>query len=378
MKIFNTRIINDNGLLEKASIHIEKDRIVAITAGGENVPVLPGDIDANGWIVSPGWIDIQINGGFGMDFTTDPASIWEVAEKLPCFGITGFLPTIITSTYETYQKAISIFKSGPPKGWMGARPFGWHFEGPFLNPIKKGAHNPANLRLPDQSFIKDWTRANGVMMVTMAPELPGAYDISEFLASNGVALSAGHTAATISEAREAIGRGFSAATHLFNAMPALNHRSPGIICEVLLNDRISAGLIADGLHVHPDMIDLAWRMKGVEKILLVSDAVGALGVQPGKFVQGGMEIFLDGNSARLADGTLAGSVLGLDQALRNVMKFTGSSLEEVIPALSRNQARLLKLDKNGEILPGFYADLTFINNEGKVKMSIVAGKVVYP
>lgn len=378
MKIINARLITEDGLLENAVIQIEKDRITNVNPDLENVPFLPGDIDARGWIVSPGWIDIQINGGFGMDFTTDPAGIWEVAAKLPCFGITGFLPTIITSSQETYQKAISIFKNGPPRDWTGARPFGWHFEGPFLNPERKGAHNPAYLRLPDGSFIKDWTRENGVMVVTMAPELPGAYDISARLAANGVILSAGHTAATVSEARQAIENGFSAATHLFNAMPPLNHRSPGIICEVLLNDRIYAGLIADGLHVHPKMIELAWRMKGARQIVLVSDAVGALGVQPGKFVQGGMEIFLDGNSARLADGTLAGSVLGLDQALRNVMKFSGSRLEEVIPALSRNQAGLLKLEKNGEIRPGFFADLTFIDNEGKVKMTMVAGKVVYP
>lgn len=377
MKITNARVLTDDGLLENATIQLHKDMITDVSAEIDHVLSQPGDIDAHGWFVSPGWIDIQINGGFGYDFTTDPTSIWDVAAKLPCYGVTGFLPTIITSSAETYQKAIFVHRKGPPNSWRGARPLGWHFEGPFLNPAKKGAHNPVFLRLPDEEFVKDWTKENGVLLVTMAPEIPGVFEIASRLVSKGVVLSAGHSMATISDTQKAVENGFTAVTHLFNAMPLLDHRSPGLAGEVLLNDRISAGLIADGLHVHPNMVEIAWRLKGADKIVLVSDAVGALGVKPGLFFQGGMKIIVDGDSARLQDGTLAGSILGLDQALRNVIRFTHSRLEQVIPALSTNQAKLLHLDQNGEIRPGFRADLTFIGGDDQVVMTMVGGEVVY-
>ena len=378
MRILNAQVFDDHFLLVYATIQIDHGLITDISMDTQKVVPQSGDVDAHGWIVTPGWIDIQINGGMGFDFTTDPTRIWDVGAMLPRYGVTGFLPTIITSSEDTYQKAISVLRNGPPMGWRGARPLGWHFEGPFLNPVKKGAHNPAHLRLPDASFVKDWTRENGVFLVTMAPELPGALEIAQLLASKGVVVSAGHSMATIIEAQKAVENGFTAATHLFNAMPPLDHRSPGLAGAVLLDDRITAGLIADGLHVHPNMVEVAWRLKRPDKIVLISDAVGALGIQPGLFVQGGMEIVVDDHSARLRDGTLAGSILGLDQALRNVMQFTHSRLEQVLPALSRNQARLLRLDQYGEIHPGFRADLTFLREDGQVELTMVGGAVIYP
>ncbi len=377
MKIVHTQMFTDAGQLEEVVIEIQDGIIAGIHPGKDRIAQTDTDLDARGSIVSPGWIDIQINGGFGCDFTSDPETIWEVAEKLPRFGITGFLPTIITSVEETYRKAIAVMKAGPPAGWRGARPFGLHFEGPFLNLARKGAHNPDWLHEPDGAFIEGWSRENGVLLVTMAPELPGAAAVAAELLIHHVVLSAGHTAASLSDAQLAIESGFTAVTHLFNAMPPLDHRSPGIICEALLNPRISAGLIADGLHVHPRMVELVWKLKGSEKTILVSDAVGVLGMPPGKFIQGGMEIIVDEKSARLTNGTLAGSVLGLDQALRNVMAFTGAHLQDVLPALSRNPARLLRLEQNGSLTAGKYADLTFIQPDGQVLMTIVNGEVVF-
>lgn len=191
-------------------------------------PLSPSDVDAKGWIASPGWIDMQINGGFGYDLTTDPARLWEVAAQLPRLGVTGFLPTIIASSHETYKQAIKIFQDGPPAGWSGARPYGWHFEGPFLNLLKKGAHYPDCLRHPDLDFVSDWSKENGVAMVTMAPELPNTQPVAAELHERGVILSMGHSMATVEETRQAVEIGFSMATHLFNAMPALDHRVPGL------------------------------------------------------------------------------------------------------------------------------------------------------
>jgi N-acetylglucosamine-6-phosphate deacetylase len=376
MRIFNAQIIDKHQNRLTAAIIVKNGMITEVTTDARQGALLSGDIDAHGLIVTPGWIDIQINGGLGFDFTTDPSRIWEVGSMLPRYGVTGFLPTIITSSADIYQKAISVLKSGPPNGWRGARPLGWHFEGPFLNPAKKGAHNPAFLHLPDADLIQGWSRENGVLLVTMAPELPGALEIARSLVSRGVVVSAGHSMATIDDTQKAVENGYTAATHLFNAMPPLDHRSPGLAAAVLLDDRITAGLIADGLHVHPDMVDLAWRLKGPEKIVLITDAVGALGIQPGIFVQGGMEIVVDDHSARLRNGTLAGSILGLDEALRNVMRFTHSRLEQVLPAMSHNQSKLLRLEQNGEIRPGFRADLTFLREDGQVELTMVGGDVV--
>jgi N-acetylglucosamine-6-phosphate deacetylase len=378
IKIKNARRLTRQSGLVQEDIFVEADLIVAAPTDTGRAAAAQEEIDAAGLIVSPGWIDLQINGGFGLDFTTDPASVWDVATKLPRFGITGFLPTIITAPAETYQTAIATLKSGPPEGWRGARPFGWHFEGPFLNPAKKGAHNPAFLLPPEIDFVQDWKRENGVRLVTMAPELPGAMAVAARLTAHGVVLSIGHSTASLEQASQAADGGFRAATHLFNAMPPLDHRAPGLVGQVLLDERISAGLIADGLHVHPTLVEMIWRLKGPDKILLVSDATGYVGSPPGKYVQGGLEIFVDERSARLADGTLAGSMLRLDQALRNVMRFTGAPLEQVLPALGASQARLLSLAPYGDIRPGFKADLTFLNDAGGLEMTMVGGKLLFP
>lgn len=375
MKIGNLQILTPQGKLEKVSLMIEGGTITGIHPVGQLSA--DTDIDAEGWIASPGWIDLQINGGFGHDLTTNPERLWDVAAQLPKFGVTGFLPTIITSSADTYQKAIEVIRKGPPQGWRGAHVFGWHFEGPFLNAGKKGAHNPDCLILPDMEFIKNWSRENGVAMVTIAPELPGAEEAASILRERGVVLSMGHSLATLEEARRAVDHGFTSATHLFNAMPALDHRKPGLACEVLLNPAVTTGIIADGQHVDPNMVNLAWKMKAPDKLALVSDAVGALGMPPGDFNQGGLEIVVSEDSAKLKNGTLAGSVLRLDRALRNVMTFTGSSIEQVLPALGVVQAKLLGLAKNGRIEPGFNADLTVVDHVGNLKMTIVEGQILF-
>ena len=378
MKIKNGQILSDRNNLISAEISFENGLVTEVSRDARINISEQEYIDANNWIVSPGWIDIQINGGFGYDFTTNPESIWDVGALLPKRGITGFLPTIISSPAETYQRAISVLRKGPPAGWNGARPLGWHFEGPFLNPMKKGAHNPDFLQIPNLSLIEDWTRDNDVLLVTMAPELSGAAEIAAKLTAAGVILSAGHTNATIAEGLRAAENGFTAITHLFNAMPTLDHRSPGIVNEALLNDKFFVALIADGLHVHPRMVEMAWRLKGPEKIILISDAVGALGALSGIYTQGGMEIHVSEESARLPNGTLAGSVLTLDKALRNLMQFTNFPIEQILPSLSLNPSKLLKLNYFGEIKPGNKADLTIVDQEGFVKMTLVGGEIFYP
>lgn len=374
MIITHAKIVTREGEFRDGWVETDGEMLSAVHFGSSPSQ---GGLDAQGWILCPGWIDLQINGGFGFDFTADPTRVWEVGSKLVRYGVTDFLPTLLSAPKKVYAQAIEVYRQGPPEGWRGARPLGWHFEGPFLNPDKRGAHNLGALRSPDPDFAQDWSRENGVCMVTMAPELPGALDLARQLASRGVILSAGHSMATRNEAELALEAGYTSATHLYNAMPPLNHRNPGLSAKVLLDQRFSAGLISDGIHVHPDMLDLAWRLKGADGIALVTDAVGMLGLPPGSFVQGGMEVIVDDRAARLPDGTLAGSILSLDKALRNMVEFTGMSIGQILPALSRTQSRLLHLDQNGEVAPGFRADLTLVDRGGHVMMTIVDGKVVY-
>lgn len=377
MKIKNAKITDNHGELVEVEIAIRDGMIADVSTKPSKITPDAETVDMQGGILSPGWIDLQINGAFGCDFTSDPDSIWQVGSRLPESGVTGFLPTIITAGYETYQNAINTLKKGPPKGWQGARPLGWHFEGPFLNPEKKGAHNAAFLRSPEVSFVQNWTRENGVWLVTMAPELDPDGETAARLLSQGVVLSAGHTASSLADMQKAVDAGFTAVTHLYNAMTPLDHRNPGIIAETFTNGKVFAGLIADGIHVHPRMIEIAWALITAQRMVLVTDAVGAMGFKPGTYEQGGLEIVVTEDAARLRNGTLAGSVLRLDQALRNMMRFTNSSVEQILPALGANQARLLKMSDSGQIKPGFRADLTAVDQNGDILLTMVDGKILF-
>ena len=334
-------------------------------------------IDGRGLVLAPGMIDLQLNGAFGHDFTSDPAGIWTVAAGLPRYGVTAFLPTVITSPLEAPRAAMEALCQKPPAETLGALPLGLHLEGPFINPAKKGAHNPAYIRLPEPDSVRDWTLQNGVRLVTLAPELPGGLELAAQLLACGVVVSAGHSMATLEQARAAFDLGVRYGTHLFNAMPPLDHRAPGLAGALLEDSRMVAGLIADGIHVHPAMAALAWQAKGSRGLNLVTDAISALGMPPGQYHSGKQTIFVDGVSARLADGTLAGSILTLDQAVRNLMAFSGASLAEILPAVTSTPAWLLGLERKGRLAPGCDADLVLLSPAGQVYLTVVGGEVLY-
>lgn len=374
--IQNAVVFTPQGLLESGSVLI-RDGYIQAAGTAAHVPVLPDArrIEARGLILSPGWIDLQINGGFGRDFTDEPERIWEVGAQLPQFGTTAFLPTVITAPLDKIKRAIEVWKQGPPKDYSGAIPLGWHIEGPFLNPAKKGAHNPQYLRQPDPDVVQHWSPENGVRLVTLAPELPGALVVVLALRGRNVVLSAGHSMADFDQAQAGFQAGISYGTHLFNAMPRLDHRSPGLSGALLSNSEVVVGIIVDGIHVHPAMVSLAWKAKGSQGLTLVTDAMAALGMQPGKYCLGDLEVTVDQTSARLPDGTLAGSILTQDLALRNLMDFTGCSLVEALPALTQIPAQVLGLASKGRISPGCDADLTLLNPQGEVVAVFISGEL---
>ncbi len=377
--IKNAALYTPNEIIERGAVLIEGSLIVAVGLA-DDVPCCSGAdvIDATGLILAPGFLELQINGAFGDDFTDDPTTIWRVAERLPRYGVTSFLPTIITSPLEKIAAGRAIVTGPRPAGFRGARPLGLHIEGPFLNPQKKGAHNPKYLRQPDLAVVADWSPATGVRLVTLAPELPGALDVIAALSDRGVWVSAGHSMATYEQAEAGFDAGVRYGTHLFNAMPALGHRDPGLPGALLTDDRAAVGLIADGIHTHPAVIKLVWQAVGGERLTLVTDAMAALGMPAGRHLLGDFEVIVDGTSARLADGTLAGSILAHDQALRNLIAITGCTLAEALPTVTTTPAKVIGLaGERGRIEPGYAADLVLLSPDLQVHTTIAEGKLVY-
>ncbi len=366
-------------ILENAAVLIDGGRLIAVdTADALPCPAGAEVVDATGLLLAPGFIDLQFNGGFGDDFTDDPATIWRVAEKLPRYGVTSFLPTIITSPADKVALGQQVVTTGRPAGFRGADPLGLHVEGPFLNLKKKGAHNPAYLRPPSLEAAAGWSLEMGVRLVSLAPELPGALEVIVALSDRGVLVSAAHSMATYDEAITGFDAGIRYGTHLFNAMPTLGHRDPGLPGALLADDRITVGIIADGIHVHPALVKLVWRMLGPGRLNLVTDAMAALGMAAGVHLLGDFAVTVDETSARLADGTLAGSILALDQALRNLIAFTGCTLSDALATITTTPARALGLDhERGRIAPGYTADLLLLTPDLRVRATMVAGEVVY-
>ncbi len=336
------------------------------------------EIDARGLLLVPGYIDLQLNGAFGHDFTADPPSIWTVSARLPRFGITSYLPTVITAPLERIEEARQVVLHGRPPGYVGAEPLGLHVEGPFLNPAKKGAHNPAYLRPPDDTAVAGWSPETGVRLVTLAPELPAATAVIEELASRGVVVSGGHSMATYAESRAAFAAGLTYGTHLFNAMPPLGHREPGLAGALLADNRRVVGIIPDGIHVHPAMVNIAWASKGPAGLNVVSDAMAALGMPPGTYLLNDFSATVSEFDCRLDDGTLAGSILPLDTAVRNLIAYTGCSLAEALATVTATPARLLGLShQRGDIAPRFIADMLLLDHDLQVVRTIANGVIVY-
>ncbi|HEX9994253.1 MAG TPA: N-acetylglucosamine-6-phosphate deacetylase [Acidimicrobiales bacterium] len=351
-----------------------------VVRGGRVVPGPAGGLptlDATGLVVAPGFVDLQCNGAGGIDLTAEPERLWEVGALLPRWGVTAWLPTIVTSPAAARERALAALRAGPPPGWVGATPLGLHVEGPFLAPDHRGAHPRALLAPPSREVAAGWSRSAGVRVVTLAPELPGALDLVHDLTGRGVVVSAGHTGASLEEATAAVDAGARWVTHLFNGMAPLHHRRPGIVGAALTDRRLRVGLIADGLHVHPATVAAVWpALRG--RLTLVTDAVAALGAPPGPVPLGDRTVTAGPDGVRLPDGTLAGSDLSMDRAVRNLAAFTGCPLEEAVAAATAVPCALLGEADRGTLAPGAAGDLVLLTPEGEVAATIVAGTVAWP
>jgi N-acetylglucosamine-6-phosphate deacetylase len=359
-----------DGAFAPATILIADSRIVADRRGVDP----RADIVTKGWIV-PGFIDLQINGAFGFDFAADPASAAQVAARLPATGVTAFLPTLISSGLPGYPGWLRDLERSV-RDSRGAQILGAHLEGPYLSPQRAGAHNPDYIRAPDVKEINQWVSSDTVRMVTLAPELPGALDLVRELVRREIVVSAGHSAATYAQAVAGFDAGICWGTHLFNAMSHFAHRDPGLTGALLASD-VPCGLIADGVHAHPAAVKIAMRAKGARGLTLVTDAIAAMGMTPGQYRLSDRQVFVDEKSARLADGTLAGSILQMDAAVQNMIAFTGCSLAEAVTMASATPARVLGLAHKGQIAPDWDADLVVLDESLHIEFTLVRGEVVY-
>lgn len=330
-------------------------------------------LDATGLTVAPGFIDVQVNGAFGHDFTTDPESIWTAATRLPETGVTAFLPTVITAPDGTVQVAQAAMRHRP-EDFAGAEPLGLHLEGPMISFEKRGAH-PAE-HLAGAASAHAWEPANGVALVTLAPELPGALDATRTLTERGVIVSLGHSNATAAEAEAGADAGATFGTHLFNAMSLPTRSEPGLVGFLLTDPRLFFGVINDGVHVHRRLVQLMWAAAG-DRLILITDAIAAMGVGDGSYRLGSLDVTVDGMVASRAGGGLAGSVLRMDQAIRNLIQFTGCTLEEAIATVTAHPAALMGLSDRGSLRTGSRADVVLLNEDAHVVATIVAGRVAH-
>jgi N-acetylglucosamine-6-phosphate deacetylase len=334
-------------------------------------------IDCSGSVISPGFIDLQCNGAMGIDITTEPHRIGDVAAALARFGVTAFLPTVVTSPTSTRTDAIECARR-PTAGPIAA-PLGLHFEGPMISRDHLGAHVGRFARDPASLLdeVDSWATSGAVALVTLAPELPQAIEVIERLRAAGVVVSAGHTGMSPADFVAARAAGVGYVTHLFNAMAPFGHRSPGPIGAVLADPTITVGLICDGIHVDPVAVEMAWRSLGAHRTSLVSDASPALGAPFGRFELGGFEVIHDETGVRTVDGVLAGSALPLDRAVRNLIAFTGCSLPDALATVTSTPADLLGLTDRGRITVGARADFAILDPAGHLHRTVIGGETAW-
>ena len=372
------RIVTPLGTIA-GHVSIREGRIDAVGPGSRDQALDLGDR----WLV-PGYIDTHVHGGGGAQFNTaDPDEVAAVARFHAAHGTTALLATIVPAPARELAAALgAIARCVPATRPGGAAVLGAHLEGPFLNPGLAGALDPGDFLEPDERVLGRLLAAGGesVRMMTLAPELPGALELVPRLAGAGVIVSIGHSDASYAQAHAAAAAGARSATHLFNAMPPFHHREPGVLGATLDLPELNCELICDGIHVAPAAVRLAYRAKGQSGVRLITDATAAAGMPPGEYRLGAASfVVAEGAAPGAANGTIAGSTLTMDDAVRNAVRFLELPVEQVVALASANPARLLGLDaRKGAIAAGFDADLTVLNDELHACATMVAGRWVRP
>ena len=377
------RLLTPTDSIEHPLVLVEHGRVVDISArSSRQVPAGVSTCDFGHSVIAPGYVDLHIHGSAGYDVMDDTAEALPAIEQLLArHGVTSYFPTTVTAPMDRTLRALERLADAIEKrernnadGKIRALPLGIHLEGPFISHARRGVHPPENLLAPTLPlFERFWQAARGrIRMMTIAPELEGATEVIAEAARRGVCVSLGHSDADFAAAERGIAAGARHATHTFNAMRPLDHRSPGILGAVLTDRRVSADIIADGVHLDPAIVKLFADAKGSEQTVLITDAISATGMPEGRYRLGSFEVDVrDGKC--MVDGKLAGSVLTMDRAVRNLARFAEWDLPQAVAAASQNPARVARIANKGVLAVGADADFVVLNSEGEVLRTFVGG-----
>ncbi|ANR67505.1 N-acetylglucosamine-6-phosphate deacetylase [Staphylococcus equorum] len=376
--IENGRIYTEEEIIERGYIIVKNDKITDVGKGDYEGALTT--YDAQGQHVLPGFIDIHMHGGYGedaMDASYD--GLKHLAELLLSEGTTSFLATTMTQSDENITKALeNIIEYQKQQNVLKAADIvGIHLEGPFISEHKVGAQNPAYVQRPSIEKVQQFqkTANNQIKVITFAPEVEGAHETLEAL-HDQIRFSIGHTVATFDETNEAVARGAKHVTHLYNAGTPFEHREPGVFGAAWTNDSLSTELIVDGIHSHPTAIQIAYKQKGNTRFFLITDAMRAKGMPDGEYDLGGQNVIVKGSEARLASGALAGSILKMNEGLKNLIQYTGDSLDNLWRVTSLNQAIALNIEsQKGSLKVGKDADIVIVDDEITVQTTIKAGEI---
>jgi N-acetylglucosamine-6-phosphate deacetylase len=360
------------------TVVLEGDRIVDLTSGPRELSSQETSVDLTGHLIVPGFIDVHVHGLLGVDVLDGPDAVSAVARQLPQFGVTAFCPTSIACSGETlsaFLSAVGAARATPEPG--AARVLPAHLESSFINPDYCGAQPLEWLRTYQKNTSGDVFFSADIGILTLAPEMPGGMDLVRDAVAAGIRVSLGHSGATFEQAVEAVRAGARHATHLFNRMSPMTHRDPGLVGAVLASEDIAAEIICDGVHVHPAVARVAIAAKGHSRVMAITDGTAGSGLEAGACARlGGRTITVSParDSARLADGTLAGSVATMNQVFANLVTRFGQSLVEAATLCSTTPARELGLTGQGVIAPGGAADLTVLASDLRVVKTWVGGR----
>jgi N-acetylglucosamine-6-phosphate deacetylase len=379
-----SRLYTPSDCLEQPLVLIDGDTIVEMTSRTlREVPEGAQTIDFPGGVLAPGFVDIHIHGAAGHDvMKDDSAGLARMERLLAQHGVGSYFPTTVTAPLDQICSALErlagvIEHAEQVRDDSRSQPLGIHLEGPFISHARRGVHPEANLLRPSfEMWNRFWQASNGrILMITVAPELEGALEVIAEAAHRGVCVSLGHSDAGLDSARAGISAGARHCTHAFNAMRPLDHRQPGIIGAMLTDSRLSADIIADGIHVDPSIVKLLLAAKGHDSSVLITDATAATGMPDGRYRLGLFEVEVKAGRC-MADGKLAGSVLTMDRAVRNIMQFAGWNLQQAVQLASLNPARVAGLTARGKLEPACKADIVVLTPAGEVQATMLRGALV--
>ena len=382
--LYYTNIFTPTDTIERGAVVISDDGKIAYVGVAENAPQVDGKkIDLRNRYVVPGFIDVHVHGGHGISFGYSGNAAEELrsySEWIAHTGVTGYLCSLAAPDAQSLVEMVTSFADALEAGVPGAEPLGIHLEGPFLNKEKKGAFNPAWLRMPATQEVEAVLRAGRgtIRQITLAPELPGAMEVAARCRAEGVVVSLGHTNSDYETAGSVLKGNFTHVTHTFNAQRGFHHREPGVFGAILTSDEVSSELIADNVHAHYGAMKVLVRCLGTDRVVLITDAMPGAGLPDGVFDLVGFKVTVKDGQATLPDGTIAGSTVSMNRCVRNANQLVGVPLRDAVKMASLNPARAMGFaHRLGSIAVGKDASLVVIDEQVNVYLTMVKGQVVY-